>query len=51
MSEPILKVEGVQAKYGDFVAVEEATLDVPQGIIVSVIGACVCIWAGRKLFK
>ena len=20
-------------------------------IIVSVIGACVCIWAGRKLFK
>ena len=26
MSEPILKVEGVQAKYGDFVAVEEATL-------------------------
>ena len=39
MSEPILKVEGVQAKYGDFVAVEEATLDVPQGIIVSVIGA------------
>ena len=39
MSEPILKVEGVQAKYGDFVAVEEATPDVPQGIIVSVIGA------------
>ncbi len=39
MSEPILKVEGVQAKYGDFIAVESATLDVPQGKIVSVIGA------------
>ena len=39
MSEPILKVEGVQAKYGDFIAVESATLDVPQGMIVSVIGA------------
>ena len=31
MSEPILKVEGVQAKYGDFIAVESATLDVPEG--------------------
>ena len=39
MSEPILKVEGVQAKYGDFIAVESATMDVPQGKIVSVIGA------------
>lgn len=39
MSEPILKVTGVCAKYGDFVAVEEATLDVPQGMIVSVIGS------------
>ena len=39
MSEPILKVEGLQAKYGDFLAVESATLDVPAGKIVSVIGA------------
>ena len=39
MSEPILKVEGVQARYGDFIAVESATMDVPQGKIVSVIGA------------
>ena len=39
MSEPILKVEGIQAKYGDFLAVESATLDVPEGKIVSVIGA------------
>ena len=39
MSEPILKVEGVQAKYGDFLAVESASLDVPQGKIVSLIGA------------
>ena len=31
MSEPILKVEGVQAKYGDFIAVESATMDVPEG--------------------
>ena len=35
----ILKVEHVQAKYGDFIAVEDATLDVPQGKIVSLIGA------------
>ena len=39
MSESILKVEHVQAKYGDFLAVEDATLDVPAGTIVSVIGA------------
>lgn len=39
MSEPILKVEGVQAKYGDFIAVESATLDVPEGQIVSLIGS------------
>ncbi len=39
MSESILKVEHVQAKYGDFIAVEDATLDVPAGTIVSVIGA------------
>ena len=39
MSEPILKVEGLQAKYGDFLAVESATLDVPKGKIVSVIGS------------
>ena len=39
MSEPILKVENVQARYGDFLAVESASLEVPQGKIVSVIGA------------
>ena len=39
MSEPILKVEFVQAKYGDFIAVESATLDVPEGQIVSLIGS------------
>ena len=39
MSEPLLKVEGVQAKYGDFIAVHSATLDVPEGKIVSLIGS------------
>jgi len=39
MNEPILRVEGVQAKYGDFIAVESATLDVPDGHIVSIIGS------------
>lgn len=39
MSNPILKVEGVQAKYGDFIAVESATLDVPEKQIVSIIGS------------
>ncbi|MCF0143240.1 MAG: ABC transporter ATP-binding protein [Parasporobacterium sp.] len=39
MSEPILKVEGVQSRYGDFIAVESATLDVPEGKIVSIIGS------------
>lgn len=39
MSDPILKVEGVQTKYGDFIAVESATLDVPEGQIVSLIGS------------
>ena len=39
MSDAILKVEGIQAKYGDFLAVESASLIVPQGKIVSLIGA------------
>lgn len=39
MSDPILKVENVQAKYGDFIAVHGASFDVPAGKIVSVIGA------------
>ena len=39
MSDPILKVEGVQSKYGDFIAVESATMDVPEGQIVSLIGS------------
>ncbi len=39
MSDPILKVEDVQTRYGDFIAVESATLDVPEGQIVSLIGA------------
>ncbi|MCF0229637.1 MAG: ABC transporter ATP-binding protein [Parasporobacterium sp.] len=39
MSEPLLKVEGVQAKYGDFIAVQSASLDVPEGKIVSLIGS------------
>lgn len=39
MSNPILKVEGVQAKYGDFIAVESATLTVPEKEIVSIIGS------------
>ena len=39
MSEPLLKVEGIQAKYGDFIAVHSATLDVPEGKIVSLIGS------------
>jgi len=39
MSDLILKVEGLQAKYGDFLAVESASLDVPAGKIVSVIGS------------
>ena len=39
MSEPLLKVEGIQARYGDFIAVHSATLDVPEGKIVSLIGS------------
>ena len=39
MSEPMLKVEGVQAKYGDFIAVHSATMSVDEGKIVSLIGS------------
>lgn len=39
MSEPMLKVESVQAKYGDFIAVHSASLEVPEGKIVSLIGS------------
>lgn len=39
MSDPILRVEGVQTKYGDFIAVESATMDVPESKIVSLIGS------------
>ena len=38
-NEPILKVEHIQAKYGDFLAVEDASMDVPEGKIVALIGA------------
>ena len=38
MSEPMLKVEGVEARYGDFIAVADASLEVPEGMIVSLIG-------------
>ncbi len=39
MSEPMLKVENVQAKYGDFIAVQDASLEVQEGMIVSLIGS------------
>ncbi len=39
MSEPMLKVENVQAKYGDFIAVHDASLVVEEKQIVSLIGA------------
>ena len=39
MSEPLLKVEGIQARYGDFIAVHSASLEVPEGKIVSLIGS------------
>ena len=39
MSESILRIEHVAAKYGDFLAVADASLDVETGKIVSIIGA------------
>ncbi len=39
MSEPILKIEDVVVKYGDFVAVNGASLEVPEKSIVSLIGS------------
>lgn len=39
MSEPMLKIENVQAKYGDFIAVQDASLEVQEGMIVSLIGS------------
>ena len=37
--EPILKVEHIQAKYGDFLAVADASMEVPEKQVVSLIGA------------
>ncbi len=39
MSEPILRAENIQAKYGDFLAVENASINVPDKEVVSLIGA------------
>lgn len=39
MSEPMLVVQNIQAKYGDFIAVHDASFDIPAGKIVSVIGS------------
>lgn len=39
MSEPILRAEHIQAKYGDFLAVEDASISVPDKEVVSLIGA------------
>jgi len=38
-TESILKVENLRVCYGDFIAVQDATLDVPKDIIVSIIGS------------
>ena len=38
-SEPLLTVENVRAKYGEFIAVSGATFDVPAQSIVSIIGS------------
>ncbi len=38
-NEPILQVQNIQAKYGRFVAVNDASFDVPEKSIVSVIGS------------
>ena len=35
----MLRIENLQVKYGDFTAVESASLEVPEGEIVSLIGA------------
>jgi branched-chain amino acid transport system ATP-binding protein len=39
MSEPILSVENVEVKYGAFVAVRDASLEVPEKSIISLIGS------------
>ena len=39
MSENILAIENVAARYGDFIAVHDASLYVPKGKIVSIIGS------------
>lgn len=39
MSEPMLKVEHIEAKYGDFIAVRDASMVVEEKQIVSLIGA------------
>lgn len=39
MSEPMLRVEHVEAKYGDFIAVKDASMVVEEKQIVSLIGA------------
>lgn len=39
MSEAILRVENVQTRYGDFIAVESANMHVPQGQITALIGS------------
>lgn len=38
-SDPILRVEGLQVKYGDFIAVHDVSLGIPANRIVSVIGS------------
>ena len=38
MSEPLLRIEELSVLYGDFIAVEEASLSVDEGQIVSLIG-------------
>jgi branched-chain amino acid transport system ATP-binding protein len=39
MSELMLSVQNIQAKYGEFIAVHDASFDIPAGKIVSVIGS------------
>ncbi|NTV89824.1 MAG: ABC transporter ATP-binding protein [Clostridiales bacterium] len=39
MSDAILRIENVQAKYGEFIALQGASLEVPKGKVVSIIGS------------
>ena len=45
----LLSVQHLEVYYGGIHALHDISLNIAKGSIVSIIGACILIWLGKKL--